>query len=122
MCCSLWGCKESDMTEQLNLLTSKGKRVLSCRSSQPNRHMIFEAHRSLLSAARIPAQCLCGLSPLQKGLGLKTWENALDTVMMIDTKWVVSLKSKEATVLGEGWQGATVRLQWEPGQESKSGR
>ena len=84
--------------------------------------MIFEAHRSLLSAARIPTQCLCGLSPLQKGPGPKTWENALDTVMTIDTKWVVSLKPKEATVLGEGWQGATVRLQWEPGQESKSGR
>lgn len=26
--------------------------------------------------------------------------------MTVDTKWVVSLKPKEATVLGEGWQGA----------------
>ena len=48
VCCSLWGLKESDTAERLNLLTSKGKRVLSCRSSQPNRHMIFEAPQSLL--------------------------------------------------------------------------
>ena len=45
-------------------------------------------------------------APLQEGPGLKTWENTLDAAMMIDTKWVVSLKPKEVTVLGERWQGA----------------
>ena len=83
----------------------KGQMSFKLQKFTATRHVVYKASATLSSAAEVPTQGWCSLSPSKKGPRAEPGENALVTEMT-DTKWVVSLRPKEVTALEEEWTGA----------------